>query len=196
MNEVIAARLTAKGAAGFRPKVAVVLGSGLGGFADDVEAIATIPYGELPDFPVTGVGSHAGQLVLGHVGPTPVAVLQGRAHGLCRPVLAIVIDDDNGQADRIILGDERGDAARHHIGLVACRHHRYDAGPTGHLRYRLVRLVALRQAPQQLLRQVTDWPHWGTQFWQHLSFQSFFSGYVASTGSGDAKKGWVLATSS
>ena len=35
---------------------------------------------ELPGFPQTSVGSHAGQLVLGHVGPTPVAVLQGRAH--------------------------------------------------------------------------------------------------------------------
>ena len=75
MNEVIAAR-----APGFRPKVAVVLGSGLGGFAEEVTAIATIPYGELPGFPVTGVSSHAGQLVLGHVGPTPVAVLQGRVH--------------------------------------------------------------------------------------------------------------------
>ena len=50
MNEVIAATLTAKGVSGFQPKVAVVLGSGLGGFADDVKAIATIPYGELPDF--------------------------------------------------------------------------------------------------------------------------------------------------
>jgi len=80
MNEVIASTLAARGAAGFRPKVAVVLGSGLGGFADDVKAIATIPYGELPGFPVTGVSSHAGQLVLGHVGPTSVAVLQGRAH--------------------------------------------------------------------------------------------------------------------
>ena len=77
---MIASTLTAKGAAGFRPKVAVVLGSGLGGFAEDVKVIATIPYGELPGFPVTGVSSHAGQLVLGHVGPTPVAVLQGRAH--------------------------------------------------------------------------------------------------------------------
>jgi hypothetical protein len=58
-------------AAGFRPKVAVLLGSGLGGFAEDVKAIATIPYAELPDFPQTSVSSHAGQLVLGHVGPTP-----------------------------------------------------------------------------------------------------------------------------
>lgn len=75
MNDVIA-----RAAPGFRPKVAVVLGSGLGGFADEVKTIATIPYGDLPDFPQTTVGSHAGKLVLGHVGPTPVAVLQGRAH--------------------------------------------------------------------------------------------------------------------
>ncbi len=75
MNDVISAR-----APGFKPKVAVVLGSGLGTFADEVKAIATIPYAELPGFPQTTVGSHAGRLVLGHVGKTPVAVLQGRAH--------------------------------------------------------------------------------------------------------------------
>lgn len=75
MIEVIAAR-----APGFRPKVAVLLGSGLGPFADEVKAVATISYTELPGFPDTTVGSHAGQVVLGHVGPTPVAVLQGRGH--------------------------------------------------------------------------------------------------------------------
>ncbi|MSP77349.1 MAG: purine-nucleoside phosphorylase [Rhodospirillaceae bacterium] len=64
----------------FKPRVAVVLGSGLGGFAEDVKAVDTISYGDLPGFPPTGVGSHAGRLVLGHVGPTKVAVLQGRAH--------------------------------------------------------------------------------------------------------------------
>ena len=80
MNEVIAARLVAGGAASFRPRVAVLLGSGLGSFAEDVKEVATIPYGDLPGFPKTGVSSHAGRLVLGHVGPTPVAVLQGRAH--------------------------------------------------------------------------------------------------------------------
>lgn len=67
-------------APGFQPKVAVVLGSGLGGFAEDVKLVAAIPYGELAGFPQTTVGSHAGRLVLGHIGPTPVAVLQGRAH--------------------------------------------------------------------------------------------------------------------
>jgi len=64
----------------FKPKVAVILGSGLGGFAEEIEAVATIPYGELDGFPRTTVGSHAGRLVLGHAGSTPVAVLQGRAH--------------------------------------------------------------------------------------------------------------------
>ena len=75
MIDAIAAK-----APGFKPRVAVVLGSGLGSFADEVKAIAAIPYGELPGFPQTTVGSHAGRLVLGHVGKTPVAVLQGRAH--------------------------------------------------------------------------------------------------------------------
>jgi purine nucleotide phosphorylase len=73
--DVIAAR-----APGFRPRVAVVLGSGLGSFAAEVEAVATFSYDELPGFPSTTVGSHAGRLVLGHIGKTPVAVLQGRVH--------------------------------------------------------------------------------------------------------------------
>ena len=64
----------------FKPRVAVVLGSGLGGFAEDVKATDTISYADLPGFPPTGVGSHAGKLVLGQVGKTPVAVMQGRAH--------------------------------------------------------------------------------------------------------------------
>jgi purine nucleotide phosphorylase len=64
----------------FRPKVAVILGSGLGGFAEDVKVSETHDYADLPDFPRPGVGSHAGKLVLGTVGSTRVAVLQGRAH--------------------------------------------------------------------------------------------------------------------
>ena len=63
-----------------RPGTAFILGSSLGPVADAVTAAVRIPYRELPGFPVTTVGSHAGRLVLGHVGPTPVAVLQGRAH--------------------------------------------------------------------------------------------------------------------
>jgi purine nucleotide phosphorylase len=76
VNDTLAALLPA----GFKPRVAVILGSGLGAFADDVQAVAAIPYAELPGFPPTTVAGHAGRLVLGHVGPTAVAVLQGRAH--------------------------------------------------------------------------------------------------------------------
>ena len=65
---------------GFKPKIALVLGSGLGDFAAEVKTVATIPYTELPDFPQTSVHGHAGKLLLGHVGPTPVAIMQGRAH--------------------------------------------------------------------------------------------------------------------
>ena len=75
MNEVIA-----RAAPGFRPRVAVILGSGLGGFVEGVKQAAAIPYGDLAGFPSTTVGGHAGRLVLGHVGPTPVALLQGRVH--------------------------------------------------------------------------------------------------------------------
>ena len=63
-----------------RPEVGVVLGSGLGGFADAVEDRVEIPYGELPGWPVATAVGHAGTLVLGTFGGVPVAVLRGRAH--------------------------------------------------------------------------------------------------------------------
>jgi xanthosine phosphorylase len=65
---------------GLRPRVGVVLGSGLGAVADAVSAPTRIDYGELPGFPVPGVAGHGGQAVLGSIGDVPVAVLQGRAH--------------------------------------------------------------------------------------------------------------------
>jgi purine nucleotide phosphorylase len=68
------------GARSFAPRVGIVLGSGLGDYADTAEAIAAIPYGDLPGFPAPGVAGHAGKLVLGHIAGTPVALLQGRAH--------------------------------------------------------------------------------------------------------------------
>jgi purine-nucleoside phosphorylase len=64
----------------FSPRASIVLGSGLGDYADQTEVIAAIPYGDLPGFPAPSVGGHAGRLILGRVGSTPVALLQGRAH--------------------------------------------------------------------------------------------------------------------
>ncbi len=66
--------------AGLSPRTAVVLGSGLGGFADSLEDAAAIDYAELPGFPEPGVAGHAGRLLVGTVGGAPVAVMQGRAH--------------------------------------------------------------------------------------------------------------------
>ncbi len=68
-----------------RPEIAVVLGSGLGGFADTLEAATTIPYHELPHFPTPKVEGHAGRLVLGelksHGGPPrTIVAMQGRVH--------------------------------------------------------------------------------------------------------------------
>jgi purine-nucleoside phosphorylase len=62
------------------PRAAVVLGSGLGGFADRVEDPVTIPYDEIPSWPVSTAMGHAGTLVLGTVAGAPVAVMRGRSH--------------------------------------------------------------------------------------------------------------------
>ncbi len=67
-------------APGFVPRAGIVLGSGLGRYTYQVDAIATLSYGELPGFPTPGVAGHSGKLVLGRIAGTPVAVLQGRAH--------------------------------------------------------------------------------------------------------------------
>jgi len=62
------------------PQVGVVLGSGLGDFADAVAEPNVIPYADIPHFKAAGVAGHAGRLVLGKVGPVSVAVLKGRIH--------------------------------------------------------------------------------------------------------------------
>jgi len=62
------------------PRVAVILGSGLGALADAVQADAIVPYGEIPHFPQPRVEGHAGRLVIGTLDAEPVAVMQGRAH--------------------------------------------------------------------------------------------------------------------
>jgi purine-nucleoside phosphorylase len=63
-----------------RPRVGVVLGSGLGGFADVVKDAAELPYAEIPGWPASTAVGHAGTLVLGTFGGVPVAVMRGRAH--------------------------------------------------------------------------------------------------------------------
>jgi len=62
------------------PRIAVVLGSGLGGFADDFEEAAGIPYEEIPGFMRSTAQGHAGRLVVGKVDGVPLAAMQGRVH--------------------------------------------------------------------------------------------------------------------
>jgi len=63
-----------------RPRIAVLLGSGWGGFTACIEGALRIAYAELPGFPPAGVAGHAGELWLGRVGAAEVAVLAGRQH--------------------------------------------------------------------------------------------------------------------
>jgi purine-nucleoside phosphorylase len=62
------------------PRVGIILGSGLGGFASQVKEAVAIPYAEIPHFPQSTVVGHSGKLVLGTIGDVPVAVMQGRVH--------------------------------------------------------------------------------------------------------------------
>src|SRR5262249_12132957 len=63
-----------------RPRIALVLGSGLGAFADEFTSPVKIPYAKIPHYPRSTAIGHVGQLVIGKVGDTPVAGMQGRVH--------------------------------------------------------------------------------------------------------------------
>jgi purine-nucleoside phosphorylase len=62
------------------PQAAIVLGSGLGGFAGELTGAVSMPYGELPNWPATGVIGHEGRLVVGQVRRRTIAALAGRCH--------------------------------------------------------------------------------------------------------------------
>lgn len=62
------------------PEIGVILGTGLGALADDIEKEAVFPYGEIPHFPVSTVSFHAGRLILGTLNGKGIAAMQGRFH--------------------------------------------------------------------------------------------------------------------
>ncbi|MCM3760338.1 purine-nucleoside phosphorylase [Alkalihalobacillus oceani] len=62
------------------PKIGLILGSGLGELANEIEEAVKIPYGDIPHFPVSTVEGHAGQLVIGSLHGKPVVAMQGRFH--------------------------------------------------------------------------------------------------------------------
>ena len=64
----------------FTPKVALILGSGLGDYADGIKIEATLDYHEIDGFPVSTVSGHKGRFVFGYVNEVPVVIMQGRVH--------------------------------------------------------------------------------------------------------------------
>ena len=64
----------------FNPQVAIILGTGLGGFADNIDVAYSIPYGDIPNMPVSTVQGHAGRLIFGTIGSVKVVAMQGRFH--------------------------------------------------------------------------------------------------------------------
>ena len=102
--------------AGRSPRTALVLGSGLGGLAGEVEDAVHVPYSELPGFPPSGVTGHAGEVVAGNFSSRPVLMLAGRAHyyetgdaAAMRPVLEALAGVG---IDRLILTNAAGSLIR------------------------------------------------------------------------------------
>jgi purine-nucleoside phosphorylase len=63
-----------------KPKVGIILGTGLGNLAEEIQSPKIIPYGAIPHFPLSTVETHAGELVFGKMGQTPVVAMKGRFH--------------------------------------------------------------------------------------------------------------------
>ena len=80
MNPIEEARIFLEARTGQHPGVGVVLGSGLGAFAKELDDRVVIPYQEIPHWPRPGAVGHAGELVFGSVGGKPVVVMSGRVH--------------------------------------------------------------------------------------------------------------------
>ena len=79
-EQVEAAAAAIRARCGELPQMAIVLGSGLGDFADTLLDQVATPYGDLPHWPAAGVVGHAGRLVVGTVAGRRIAALAGRAH--------------------------------------------------------------------------------------------------------------------
>ncbi len=64
----------------FKPEVALVLGSGLGTYAEDIEIVESLSYNDIKGFPVSTVSGHEGRFICAYIGKVPVIIMQGRVH--------------------------------------------------------------------------------------------------------------------
>jgi len=79
-NQIEEAAAAVRARTDVRPEIGIILGTGLGDFADALAVRSVVPYAEIPHFPVSTVESHAGELHLGRLADRPVAVMKGRVH--------------------------------------------------------------------------------------------------------------------
>jgi purine-nucleoside phosphorylase len=79
-DQVEASAAVVRQRAGLKPDTGIILGTGLGGLADEISVESSIPYEQIPGFPLSTVESHAGRLLLGRLGNRPVVAMQGRFH--------------------------------------------------------------------------------------------------------------------
>lgn len=79
-KKLISARDYVRGKVNFIPEIAIVLGSGLGGLADEIECVGSVQYSDIPAFPVSTVAGHEGRFVFGYLEGVPVVAMQGRVH--------------------------------------------------------------------------------------------------------------------
>ncbi|HJZ49511.1 MAG TPA: purine-nucleoside phosphorylase [Roseiflexaceae bacterium] len=79
-NQIEQARAAIAGGVSVRPRVGLILGSGLGSLADELDEPAVVPYAEIPGFPRSTVHGHRGELAVGRLAGQPVAVMRGRFH--------------------------------------------------------------------------------------------------------------------
>lgn len=79
-EKLLACRDYVRSVTDFVPKAALVLGSGLGAFADELEVACEIPYSDIPGFPVSTVPGHAGKFIFGYLGGKPIVCMKGRVH--------------------------------------------------------------------------------------------------------------------
>jgi len=79
-DQVQAAAEVVRRSSSMTPEVGLILGTGLGGLAREIAVEATVPYADIPGFPLSTVESHAGRLLLGRLGGRPVVAMEGRFH--------------------------------------------------------------------------------------------------------------------
>ena len=79
-NKLMTCLESVKAKIDFKPEIALILGSGLGDYADEINIVDTIEYTDIEGFPVSTVKGHKGRFVFGYVEETPVVIMQGRVH--------------------------------------------------------------------------------------------------------------------